>query len=459
LSDSQGIPVSHGCATTSKADHSVTSISLPEPVVVTTGPPGEVGLNRWGFYQFPDLWRGNDDRLYLAMNVGADSAVGRHDPTQFFVSDDGGKTWARIARSEVDFSPAVIDLPDGGQISFEKRRFIYHYHALSAEAKAGRVTAPELGLVPALGPILGSYEVNEYCHYRYGDIPAQKRQFPASWRDTPGDAWHLGFGDVGMPDLLVRTLTRSGWWDDDGKFSWHDLDEELKLPVPNDWNTLEVLPDGTLLWAASTQNPSVVDRACYQVLCLVSKDKGRTWHLRGTVTDDTTGAPHGYGMGEQALTRMPNGNLLCVMRTRASNRIDSSSFLAACRSSDDGRTWTPVEEIAPFSVTPHLLTLGNGTVVLVYGRPGVHVRVSTDSGITWSETTTVVGPPEQHFLDTPRTEWWKHQHDYSCANTDLAVTGPDRFLLAYSDFEHQTEDGQPCKAIKLVEITAPRLAL
>ena len=46
-----------------------------------------------GFFQFPDLWRGNDGALYLAVNVGADSEAGRHEPTQFYRSADGGRNW------------------------------------------------------------------------------------------------------------------------------------------------------------------------------------------------------------------------------------------------------------------------------------------------------------------------------------------------------------------------------
>lgn len=437
------------------ADDSLPDVQLSEPAVVATGPPGQVGGRTWGFYQFPDLWRGADGRLYLAMNVGADSVVGRHDPTQFFTTGDEGRSWESVDPQSVDFSPAVLELPDGSQVAFGRFRFIYHYHALAPEAEADRVTAPGLGLQPALGPIPGSYEVNEYFHYRYGDIPVESRRFPVAWRDSADAPWQRAFGDIDVPDLLVRALSRAGWWDDEGKFFWKELDQELRLPAPYDWNALEILTDGTLLWAHSTQNPAVTDRAYYQVLCLASADRGRTWRLRSIVTQDTEKATFGYGMGEQALTRMPNGDLLCVMRTRASNHVDSSSFLAACRSCDEGRTWSPVEEIAPFSVTPRLLTLENGVVALVYGRPGVHVRASLDSGETWSETITVVGPPEADFLSRPRTEWWPRQHDYSCANTDVVVTGPDRFLLAYSDFEHRTSDGQPCKAIKVTEVVCP----
>jgi hypothetical protein len=54
-------------------------ILLTDPKTVVVSPPhyGEDPAGRWwGFFQFPDLWRGNDGALYLAVNIGVDSAVG-----------------------------------------------------------------------------------------------------------------------------------------------------------------------------------------------------------------------------------------------------------------------------------------------------------------------------------------------------------------------------------------------
>ena len=40
----------------------------------------------------------------------------------------------------------------------------------------------------------------------------------------------------------------------------------------------------------------------------------------------------------------------------------------------------------------------------------------------------------------------------TCGYTKLYATGPDRFLIVYSDFQHLDEGGQQCKAIKVREI-------
>ena len=42
-------------------------------------------------------------------------------------------------------------------------------------------------------------------------------------------------------------------------------------------------------------------------------------------------------------------------------------------------------------------------------------------------------------------------NEISCGNLGAVVTGPDRFLLAYSDFQHVNERGQQCKAVLVRE--------
>ena len=127
---------------------------------------------------------------------------------------------------------------------------------------------------------------------------------------------------------------------------------------------------------------------------------------------------------------------------------------AAARSIDDGHTWSMPAPIAPFCVTPHMMALENGTVAVVYGRPGVYVRASGDSGHTWTEGLPVVGPFEEELL---ADKWWAVPYDgysgdkISCGNLGTVATGPDNFLLAYSDFNHRNAQGEQCKAVLVRE--------
>ncbi len=425
-------------------------LSLSDPVLVAVSPPqyGEDPAGRWwGFFQFPDLWRGNDGVLYLAVNVGADSAAGKHEPTQFNASRDGGLTWQRVARKTTDRTREVITLPDGRQVAFGQERYLYHHAELAPEASRAQVDVAALGLTPVAGPLRDSYKVNEYLIYRFGELPAARRRFPLAVRASASAVWEETTGVLDFPDLRLPVLTRAMWWDEAGREEWKEIPPRLKLPTPRE---VTVLPDGTLLWALASQHPDS-DRIYYRVTCLASHDAGRTWQARGTIADarDTS---WGYGLGEQSLARLPDGDLLCVMRTKASNEAGDTHHLAASRSTDGGVSWSRPAPLAPFSVTPHLLTLENGMVAVVYGRPGVHVKASADAGRTWSKAAAVVGPTKRELLARPLAEWWAARHDFSCANTSVVVTGPDRFLVAYSDFQHRNAAGQRCKAICVREV-------
>jgi hypothetical protein len=432
------------------ADAKDVRVTLRQTSVALVSPPEYADMAHWGYYQFPDLWQGRDGRTYLAVNVGPDSEAGHHEPTRFLASPDGLNAWNPIEKDDVDFSPDVFDLPDGTQIAFGDRRFVYHYDHLSPEAERREVQLDDLGLTPVTGPVRGGYGVTEYLIYRYGDIPEALRSFPLLSRQSPKAAWQTGVGRIDEVDLFLPVLVRAMWWDEDGNAVWLAKPPLLRPPVPDQ---VLALPDGVLLWPHSSQHPDVTGKSYYRVICFGSTDGGRSWHVRGTIAGDSTATTWGYGgQVEQSLARMPNGDLLCAMRTKMSNEAEDTHYLAASRSADNGFTWSQVYPLAEFCVTPHLLCLANGCVALVYGRPGVHVRVSADSGDTWSESVPLVGPSEAELLARPLREWWAIRHDFSCANSDLIAAGPNRFLVAFSDFRYRAPDGTARKAIKVQEV-------
>ncbi|MFM8705682.1 MAG: sialidase family protein, partial [Planctomycetia bacterium] len=270
---------------------------------------------------------------------------------------------------------------------------------------------------------------------------------PLAVRQAAAAEWQRGEGTLTLPSLQLAALNRAMWWNDAGQEEWRRVTTRLELPMPHE---VTILPDGTLLWPLASQHPAA-RKLHARVACLASVDAGRTWQLRGMIADgrDTS---WGYGFGEQSLARMPDGDLLCVMRTEGSEDFSGDHHLAAARSADAGRTWQMLPPLAAFSVTPHLVALANGMVAVVYGRPGVHVKASADGGRTWGEPQPIVGPSEREILAQPSAEWWKHRHDWSCANTSIVVTGPDRFLVAYSDFRHRDSEGRARKAIIVREV-------
>ena len=88
----------------------------------------------------------------------------------------------------------------------------------------------------------------------------------------------------------------------------------------------------------------------------------------------------------------------------------------------------------------HRKKLDNGITVLSSGRPGVQLRFS-DNGKVWTNP----------FEMLPFDEY-ENKTQISCGYTELLATGPDRFLIIYSDFKYPNEAGEIRKAIKVREV-------
>ena len=420
-----------------------TRISLSDPVVVATSPGPE---SRWGYYQFPDMWRAAGGEIYLCVNVGPDSELGEHEPSLWFLSSDDGGTWMRTGIDNVDLSPDVHTLPHGGQVRFGQERWVHHWSTYGPHSKWPRIRPRRLGVEPVLGPWYRPYALAEQVAYRLGDVPEEHRRFAMAVRESAQAPWQPTTGIVDAPDLLMHSLVRTRrWFEEKGEEIWQDVKPSFKTPIPV---RVAVLPDGALLAAMHGQNPAVADRCYCTVLCVASEDGGRAWRPRGAVAGDTHLTTHGYGGGEQEIVLMPDGDLLCVMRTEMDAAPESSRCLMTARSCDGGHTWGEPAQIAGFSVTPHLMALECGAAAVVYGRPGVYARTSSDAGRTWGEPVSLIGPPEDEFTSRPAAEWWPDTcAALSCGNTDVVVTGPDRFLVAYSDFQHPRPGKEQRKAV------------
>jgi len=112
--------------------------------------------------------------------------------------------------------------------------------------------------------------------------------------------------------------------------------------------------------------------------------------------------------------------------------------------------------VAPFGVFPRLLHLDNGVLVLASGRPCVQIRFSFDGkGEKWTDPFEMLPFDDDEFMDTYSERSVllsnKKLRD-SCGYTGLLATGPDSFLVIYSDFNYLNENNEVRKAIKVREI-------
>jgi hypothetical protein len=139
----------------------------------------------------------------------------------------------------------------------------------------------------------------------------------------------------------------------------------------------------------------------YRSMLARSTDGGATWAIVSTIARLSAGGKT-EGMSEPTMARAANGDLVVVMRRSAPinrnvcNGAWQGAGLVITRSSDDGATWAPVRPLAGAgldvhnvsSADPHLTRMGEGPLILSYGRPGNRILVSTDgSGKAWGNMT------------------------------------------------------------------------
>ena len=156
----------------------------------------------------------------------------------------------------------------------------------------------------------------------------------------------------------------------------------LHAPTVGSWlcfdHGLAGLQDGTLLASASAR---FVDDSKLRTIILRSADRGKTWKYVSTVASgdsvDWTG-PDGFA--EPDLVALPDGKLLCFMRTGGGA---SGSPLALAESADNGLTWSNLRRIADRGVWPTAVLLENGVVAVFTGRPGNWIQFSANDGQDW----------------------------------------------------------------------------
>ena len=197
-----------------------------------------------------------------------------------------------------------------------------------------------------------------------------------------------------------------------------------------------------------------------------SEDRGRTWsdpivpeawHL------DTTyqGQHFQRGVSEGALVRAANGAIVAAMRVdqhpRYSDGIlgDNATSLGVSRSTDDGRTWTDLQELlAGGRHHTHLLRLPDDRLLLTYimrvdldgeghrlsYRKGCGALISSDHGATWETS----------------KEYLLHSFDYSdgsavayCNGHSYATTLNDGSVI--STYGNLTVQGAPLVKWKPVD--------
>ncbi len=372
------------------------AVEVGDPVLVTEGPASE---HRWGRYQFPTVERLADGRLIIFVHVEADSVDAYGKPGKTFVSSDQGATWT--SDSEAANLAYGFKLPNGD----------YFRTATTAPVKVNPEELPKpVGAAAAYR--------DRYTMYRLSELPPLMRLIFFNRYAAGVDGWRQESTPLDFPGglrgVLHGVLPRI-WWGD-----------------------MRLAGDGSLV---AVTYPAYLDQDgkvyCHSV-CYRSTDSGKSWKFQGRIAyrPDAKADPHAAERGgffEPALEVLRDGSLLSVLRTTDGHGVGPMFF---SRSRNLGRTWTRPKAFTPTGVLPRLLLMGNGTMVLSSGRPGVDLRFSFDGkGKRWTEARRLV-PISAEGVQVD-----------SCGYTGLVPLNDNTFLIVYSWFRRPGADGLPHKAI------------
>ena len=170
----------------------------------------------------------------------------------------------------------------------------------------------------------------------------------------------------------------------------------------------------------------------YRCVLVRSTDGGERWEYHSTIAYEPQ-AP-GEGCCEPVIARAADGDLVCMMR------VNSGLPMWACRSRDNGRTWSRARELPGHatSVFPDMVLMSNGILAAAFGRPGAHIMFSVDGkGRRWTSRTTVYEPTNTD------------------AYTAIREVGPGRLLYVYHE-SAADEAGKPVNLIRGVFVEVER---
>ena len=147
----------------------------------------------------------------------------------------------------------------------------------------------------------------------------------------------------------------------------------------------DVLPamDGTLRVLAYAQS---LDKAVNKVSMFTSSDDGTTWKWLSYISDASGPTAFAGGHNETAFFHTGNGHWVAAAR-----RWRTGQAMDLFESTDDGKTWEMKGNLTDDNQHPgHITDLSDGRLLLTYGnrkvgQKGVAAKISIDKGKTWQE--------------------------------------------------------------------------
>ncbi|MFI4910085.1 MAG: FG-GAP-like repeat-containing protein [Sedimentisphaeraceae bacterium JB056] len=289
------------------------------------------------------------------------------------------------------------------------------------------VTFPNLQIAKSgkliVGFNTGIHPVNEVYH---GIISTDKCQTYQNMEPLAGTlavnvlsgqapAIILGFNTQAINSRIVRAYL-SYAFDDWNVITKHTVDIEFPFDVDNQsfHSTILMLKTGTLL---ATMYGKASGSDYNSVYIVESTDFGESWNYKSTAAEKLSWMGE-EGPTESSMVELRNGDLLLVTRTGdigpPVEQPTTEVPMAYTISEDKGLNWSIPASLGVPGVDPDMILLGDGRVLLSYGRPGVHLMLADSSGTKWSQPFLVYGGPGGGY-------------------TGLRKASDDTLLLVYSE--------------------------
>ena len=165
---------------------------------------------------------------------------------------------------------------------------------------------------------------------------------------------------------------------------------------------------------------------------MFSEDGGVTWGEPSVVVQDPTNRVFYW---DQRPAVLSDGTALDLFWTYDTATATYRN-ITACRSTDHGRTWSPLWDTGVPGQPAPPVSLADGTIAMVYvdrsGPPRIMLRLSEDGGVTWpSDTETALHETRASQTEAKRNmqDAWEEMYAFSiglpatarCPNGDLLV--------------------------------------
>ena len=403
-------------------------VGLAEEIVVAQTDQPE---HPWGVWQFPTIVRIGPDVLGVSFSRTIDS--GSRDTAKKInrpgsvVSRDGGKTWEAADEKERLAERGLCRLSNGDCIYLER-------------------PPPEDVLKSQLPDPVGLLDHGYNGFYTVRDPLEMPRDI---------GQWCIEFRPAGKTEWDRIPVTMD---DPDAGVMSFDPPDKPHAVMYWQWPMQIVeLPDTSLLaiFYGARLGPDRRPRPKWECYCTRSADRGRTWRFQGVIARDDDHPLAGYT--EPAVTVLQDGSLLAALRTECSK----TGPMSLTRSVDGGKTWGAPRVIHPFGVLPKFVALANGVAALSFGRPGVHLSFSHDGkGEEWENLTSLIVESfagtgvsgEGYGYQEGENPEGRPKQTRTSGYTSLVANGPDRFFIAYDQFDYPNENGEPRKTILVREV-------